>query len=214
MKGKTMKTFLYATNNNAKIETMRRRLAPLGISLIGLKDMKQRGFAIPEVEEVGKSPLENARIKASAYFQTFAMPVFSCDTGLYFDNLPEELQPGVHVRHIDGKCLTDEEMVVYYSELAKRFGTLTGRYRNAICFYQDEEHIYESMDETLSGKPFWLVSKPRDAVRRAGFPLDSLSVEIESGKYYYDMCVTKLDEVAMDDGFCAFFRKIISPLSE
>ena len=207
-------TLLYATSNCAKIETMQRRLAPLGITLIGLKEMEQKGFDIPEVDETGKSPLENARIKAKAYYDLFQMPVFSCDTGLYFDNLPEEYQPGVHVRHINGTCLTDEEMVVYYSGLAKKFGTLTGRYRNAICFYIDNSHIYESMDDSLSGKPFLLVEQPRDKVRRAGFPLDSISLEIESGKYYYDMCVKKLDEVAMDEGFCKFFQEILFPLSK
>ena len=103
--------------------------------------------------ETGSTPLENARIKALAYYRAFDMPVFSCDSGLYFDNVPDELQPGVHVRNVNGKCLSDDEMVEYYSGLAKKYGNLTARYRNAICFVQDEEHIYESMAPSMASDP-------------------------------------------------------------
>ena len=33
----------------------------------------------------------------------------------YFDNVPDEIQPGVHVRTINGKYLSDEEMLAYYT---------------------------------------------------------------------------------------------------
>ena len=38
-----------------------------------------------------------------AYFEAFHMPVFSCDSGLYFDELSEEEQPGIHVRRVGGR---------------------------------------------------------------------------------------------------------------
>ena len=53
------------------------------------------------INENGKTPLENAEIKAKAYYEAFQMPVFSCDSGLYFDELQEEEQPGLHVRRIN-----------------------------------------------------------------------------------------------------------------
>lgn len=79
---------LYGTTNIAKLTAMKRVTEPLGIELIGLNDLNQ---PIPPVNENGKNPLENAKIKAKIYYQAFNIPVFSCDSGLYFDNLPDNL---------------------------------------------------------------------------------------------------------------------------
>lgn len=162
--------------------------------------------------ESGNSPLENARIKALAYYQFYGIPVFSCDSGLYFDNVPDEIQPGVHVRNVGGKTLTDEEMTAYYSGLAGKYGTLTARYRNAVCLVLSENNIVESMDDSLSGNPFYIVSKPHeDGVRVAGFPLDCLSVHIPTGKYYYDLSPeTYTAEETTSDGWREFFIKALN----
>lgn len=197
---------IYGTGNPAKLSAMQRRLEGLNIEIIGLKDV---GKEIPTVPETGKTPLENARQKALAYYKAFGEPVFSCDSGLYFDNVPDEIQPGVHVRNVNGKTLTDDEMIAYYGGLAKEYGDLTARYRNAICLVMDEEHIYEAMRDDMASEPFLLASKPH-AYRKPkpGFPLDSLSVDIKTGKYYYDLEDEELDKVAVEDGFYEFFREI------
>lgn len=129
---KTM-TLLYGTGNQAKLSAMKSRLEKLGIELIGLEDIRAQGKLIPAVPENGSTPLENARLKALAYYKAFQMPVFSCDSGLYFDNVPDEIQPGIHVRNVNGKYLSDEEMIEYYTGLARQYGNLAARYRNAIC---------------------------------------------------------------------------------
>ena len=83
---------LFGTGNKAKLNVMKIRLKPLGIDLIGLEDLKKEGYTVPSVSETGNAPLENARQKAMAYYQAFKMPVFSCDSGLYFDEVPDEIQ--------------------------------------------------------------------------------------------------------------------------
>lgn len=160
---------LYGTTNQAKLSAMKSRLEKIGVELIGLNDLKAEGKRIPEVLENGDSPLENAKLKAAAYYDAFKIPCFSCDSGLYFENVPDEIQPGVHVRNVNGKCLSDEEMVEYYAGLAKRYGNLVARYKNAICFAADENHIYESMDDSLTGEKFILTDKPHGAVRKKRF---------------------------------------------
>ncbi len=200
---------LYGTGNPAKLSAMQRRLETLGIELIGLKDIKAQGLEIPQVEENGKTPLENARIKALAYYEAFHMPVFSCDSGLYFDNVPEAVQPGVHVRTINGKYLTDEEMQAYYAGLAKQYGNLTAHYRNAICFVMDADTVYEAMEPTMESERFILTDRAHPTLKK-GFPLDSLSIDIKTGKYYYDLPAEALDQVAVEDGFLEFFRRILS----
>ena len=160
------------------------------------------------IEECGRTPLENAEIKARAYFEAFHMPVFSCDSGLYFDELTDEEQPGIHVRRVNGKELNDDEMIQYYSTLAGKYGgKITGRYRNAIYFILDENHHYSSMDMSIATEPFVLVTKPH-VKRVEGFPLDSLSIDIETGKYYYDIEVKDVS-TSVDDGVRKFFTEVL-----
>ena len=200
---------LYGTGNQAKLSAMRSRLEPLGIELIGLSDLKAEGKAVPEVLENGNTPLENARLKATTYYEAFGIPVFSCDSGLYFDNVPDELQPGIHVRNVNGKYLSDEEMILYYAGLARQFGNLTARYRNAICFMTGEGNVYEAMDSSLESERFILTDKPHSAVRKKGFPLDSMSIDIKTNKYYYDLSSEELERLAVEDGFLQFFKQVL-----
>lgn len=200
---------LYGTGNPAKLSAMRSRLEKLEIALIGLHDMREAGIEIPKVPEDGNTPLENARQKAAAYYKAFHIPVFSCDSGLYFDDVPEEIQPGVHVRTVNGKCLSDEQMIEYYAGLAKQYGNLTARYKNAICFVMDENHIYEAMEPSMESEKFIITDTPHSKIRKKGFPLDSLSLDIKTNKYYYDLPAEKLEQVAVEDGFLAFFQKVL-----
>ena len=200
---------LFGTGNLAKLSVMQQRLASLNIELIGLHDLKAKGMVIPTVPENGATPLENARQKALAYFEAFHIPVFSCDSGLYFEGVPDEIQPGVHVRTVNGVSLSDEQMIEYYSGLAKKYGTLTATYKNAICFIQDETHIYETMEPSMESEPFLIVETPHSSIRKKGFPLDSLSVHIKTNQYYYDMSEDALNQFAVEDGVLEFFQKIL-----
>lgn len=205
---------LYGTGNLAKLSAMRNRLEQLDIELIGLNDQRAQGKIIPEVIEDGNTPLENARLKAMAYYEAFQIPVFSCDSGLYFDNVPDEVQPGVHVRNVNGKCLSDDEMIDYYSGLVKTYGNLVARYRNAICFLMDDTHIYEAMEPSMESEKFILTDKPHSTVRKEGFPLDSISLDIKTNKYYYDLPEDKLEQMAVEDGFLEFFKNVFNTISD
>ncbi len=200
---------LYGTGNPAKLLAMQSRLKQLDIELIGLNDMRAAGKAIPQIVEDGNSPLENARLKALKYYEAFQIPVFSCDSGLYFDHVPDEIQPGVHVRNVNGKCLSDDEMLDYYSGLVKIYGNLVARYRNAICFVLDDAHIYEAMEPSMESEKFILTDKPHSAIRKEGFPLDSISLDIKTKKYYYDLPDDTLEQLAVEDGFLEFFRNVL-----
>ena len=160
--------------------------------------MRVEGKNVPEVKEDGNTPLENARLKAMVYYEAFQIPVFSCDSGLYFDNVP------------NGKCLSDDEMIDYYSGLVKAYGNLVARYRNAICFVMDNTHIYETMEPSMESEKFILTDKPHSTIRKEGFPLDSISLDIKTNKYYYDLPEDKLEQLAVEDGFLEFFKNILN----
>lgn len=195
---------LFGTGNSAKLEAMKRRLEPLGIELIGLKEMNKE---IPNVIENGNTPLENAEKKAKAYYEAFHIPVFSCDSGLYIDNIPDSEQPGVHVRTVNGKYLTDDEMLEHYTKMAAKYGNPVARYKNAICLYLSQNKIYSAMDKDMESEPFIIASTPHSNIRKEGFPLDSISIDMKTGKYYYDLTEEELDQVAVEDGFLRFFEE-------
>ena len=202
---------VYGTGNPAKLAAMRETLAPIGIEIIGLNET---GIAVPDVEESGSTPLENARIKALAYYNALKRPVFSCDSGLYIDGLSDEEQPGIHIRMVNGKRLSDEEMITHYSDIARRMGgRAVARYKNAICLVMGSGEVYEHFGDDIASYVFYLVDKPHnDRVRVSGFPLDCLSVHIGSGEYYYDREQPKGEISLANRGFQAFFRKVlISP---
>ncbi len=199
-----MVELVYGTRNRAKLASMTRTLEGLRITLLGLDGWDD----LPEVEENGATPLENARLKAQAYGRALGRPVFSCDSGLYFDGVAEEDQPGVHVRMVGERRLSDEEMVAHYSGLAARYGGLTARYRNAICLALPDGRLVESMDDSLSDQPFRLVAQPHPK-RVPGFPLDCLSVHLGTGLYYYDRKEHQADDIAWRKEFRRFFQQAL-----
>ena len=92
----------------------------------------------------------------------------------------------------------------------KVYGNLVARYRNAICFVMDDAHIYEAMEPSMESEKFILTDKPHSTVRKEGFPLDSISLDIKTNKYYYDLPEDKLEQVAVEDGFLEFFKNILN----
>lgn len=199
-----MVKILYATGNPAKFASMQRRLAPLGIELDSLHNIKWAGMCVPQVEESGMTPLENARIKAKAYYEAFQMPVFSCDSGLYFEGEAKKEQPGVHVRTLGGVSLTDEQIRQRIIGLVQKYGTITAYYKHAICLITGDGRKFEVMDESTQSRRFYITDIPHASVNR-GFPIDSLSVDIESGRYYYDLPAGEIDKLAVEEGAVRFF---------
>lgn len=204
-------TVLCGTGNPAKLRTMRKSVDGLGIELIGLGDMPK---SAPSVDESGSSPLDNARIKALTYYRHYGIPTVSHDCGLYFENpdLPDELQPGLNVRRVNGKVLSDEEMIEYYSGLARKYGKMTAYYKGALCLVLSENVILESMDKTLWSEPFCIVDTPHSGQRHEGYPLDCISVSAKTGRYYYD--APKDSFGGEFDGRRAFFEKYMSVIKE
>lgn len=92
----------------------------------------------------------------------------------------------------------------------KVYGNLVARYRNAICFVMDNTHIYETMEPSMESEKFILTDKPHSTIRKEGFPLDSISLDIKTNKYYYDLPEDKLEQLAVEDGFLEFFKNILN----
>ena len=100
-----MKKVLFATGNDSKAKRFKDGLLRNGIEIITIKDIDED----IEVLEDGKDAIENALIKARAYAKVLDIPVFAMDDSLYIDNIPDDKQPGLYVRRVNGKRLSDEE---------------------------------------------------------------------------------------------------------
>ena len=120
----------YGTNNTAKINHIKKISENSTVKIIGINELQNINH---DINENGKEPIENAKIKALHYWNQIREPVFSVDSGLFFEDVKDEDQPGVFTRGKD-KRFTDNEMIEYYSSLAKRYGgEIIGYYKNAIC---------------------------------------------------------------------------------
>lgn len=132
---------------------------------------------------------------------------------MYFENVEEDLQPGTYVRRVRGKELSDVQMVEYYGNLAKNHGgKLVAKYKNAICLILGENQMFTRMDESIEIGPFYMVDKPHEKIV-PGFPLDALSVDIETGKYFQDMDENiAVDKSVIEQGFTKFFEEVLGKI--
>ena len=175
-----MKKILFATNNQSKINRFKDGLIKRNIELISLADLNLN----IDVEENGKDAIENALIKARAYKDIVNMPVLAMDDNLFLEGVPDAEQPGTNVRRVQGKRLTDEEMLQHYISLVDRFGIdgkITARWIYGIAIINDKEYTY-----TWSKNDFYLVNMPT-AKRNVGYPLNSISINKKLNKYFTDM---------------------------
>ncbi len=173
---------LIGTTNPAKVTRFKEFLPDSGIEFLTLRDL---GITA-EPEETGKTPEENARIKAAFYGQ-FCSRVICNDSGLYFDGIPmdDSRQPGLNIRAPKGRRLDDEGMIEYYSTLISEFGgKVLAYYLDGIAVYRDGM-IQSFLDEQGKAAAFYMVDKPSPN-RHPGWPLDSLSLNRNTMTYFTD----------------------------
>ncbi len=170
---------LFATTNPAKIKRYAEKLKEKNIEVLTIKDI---GINL-KPEETGKNAIENAYIKAKAYYDATKITTIGMDNNLFIEELPEGKQPGTYVRRINGKELDDEEMIEYYSNLVKENGgKLTARWVYGMVIYNGKE----TKEYTWSKGDFYFIDKPSEK-RNPGYPLDSISIMPECNKYFVDL---------------------------
>ena len=199
-----MKEILFATGNESKVNRFKEKLLERGILLKSLKDININ----LEVEENGKTAIENAEIKAKAYYDVTKITTMAMDDTMYIDDIPEDKQPGVFVRRVNGKRLNDEEMIEYYTNLVKTYGKdgkLNTKWILGMAIIKDGK-ISTYTDITSE---YYLVDTPAKDMKE-GYPLSSILVNKEVNKY--DIYLSEEDKKlgkADDAGFIDFIEKTI-----
>jgi len=175
---------LLGTTNPSKAAYFADLLSGVDLEFVTLADLGVTG----EPEECGKTPEENAKIKAQYYGQ-YAEYVICADSGLYFDALPldDPRQPGLHVRTPGGRArLDDAQMVAYYTALAHELGGRPLAYYLDGCAIKAGGEVYgfQATREEAKSWAFYLTDHTCGWWRE-GWPLDSMSQDLE-GRWFLD----------------------------
>ena len=194
-----MKEILFATSNVSKVNRLYDKLMEKGITIKSLKDIDVN----IEIDENGKTAIENAIIKAKAYYEATKMTTIAMDDTMYIVGIPEDKQPGVYVRRVNGRRLNDEEMIEYYTNLVKTYGTggkLDTKWILGMALIKDGK-VYTYEDITSE---YYLMDTPTKE-RRESYPLSSILFNKKANKY--DIYLTEEDKKignADDHGFVDF----------
>ncbi len=173
---------LFATHNKAKLQYYKEFLEFLGIKIYSLDDLK----IDYDVEEKGNTSTENAIQKAKEYCSYTNMITIAVDDSLELDNVPEDLQPGVHVRRINGNSrATDSELIDHYVGLVNQYGQdgkLNGRYIKCLAVAKPNEEVKycNYVEEEI------FVNKVLEK-KHEGYPLDSMSITPFFNKYTVEL---------------------------
>lgn len=177
-----MGKILFATSNQTKSKRFSKGLLKNNIEVISLKDLNLK----LESNEDGTTAIENALIKAREAYSKTNMPTIGMDDTLYLENVPDKEQPGLFVRRVNGKSLTDEEMIDHYTNLVKKYGN-NGKinckwiYGIAVINKNGEESTY-----TWTKDDFYMVDTSSE-ILNPGYPLNSISKYKVIDKYFTEI---------------------------
>lgn len=181
-----MEELLFATENISKVNRFSAKLLENGIKLKSLKDFD---FDI-KIDENGKTAIENATQKATTCHEATGLTTMAIDDTMYIEDIPEDKQPGVYVRRVNGKRLNDKEMINYYTNLVKQYGKngrLNTKWISGIVIVKDGK-IYTHEEITSE---YYLVDKPTPEIKD-GYPLSSIMINKKLNKY--DIYLTEEDK--------------------
>ncbi len=174
-----MKKIVIATSNPHKLLEVKEILKDLPYQFVGLNEFP----GIPEIEETGKTLLENSLIKARTVHKITGFPTVADDTGLEVNSLNGA--PGIRSARYAGENATYEDNL---NKLLKDlegipFGKRQAQFRTVISFVTNsEEHWVEGIVEGV------IIDKPLGS---GGFGYDPI--------FYIPKLKKTFAELSMDE---------------
>lgn len=167
---------MIATRNPAKKERFGRLLKKVAGQVLSLDDLG----IVEKPTETGETAEVNAEIKAKFYSKLAGLPVLSEDESLFVDFLPQDKQPGVHVRRINRKDeVDDEKLLSYWEKIVAKVvpNRRTGHWHIAYSLATPNGR----MRTTSLNAPIRFFS-PFSKIRKPGWPMSSLQGPVHFGK--------------------------------
>lgn len=175
---KNVKLF-YATNNKSKLHNMVYRMKDYPVDVLCPDDLHIH----VDVEENGASAVENARLKAEAYYKIVKMPTIAGDSGAHIQGLADADQPGLYLRRVNGRVLSDDEMIAYYAKLAEKADCdCYVQYFTGIAMITEKGSYSMNLGEV----PLKLSPIPNINRRHRGNPLDVITLTAD-GRFFNDL---------------------------
>lgn len=192
---------LLGTRNPAKVHIVRAALRPLPIEVLTPSDL---GIEL-DVREDGRTTGENAAKKARAYYAEAGIPTVAIDGGLWVERFPEDGQPGVTVRRIGGGQVTDDEVLAHYAKaLAEVGGRSAATWKGSIALVTAGGKL---LADSYSYRAILTAQRRGDPP--PGAPLDAVTVDPETGRYYTEVSWAERPDARW---VYAFFQRHMSQL--
>ena len=134
-----MREIVFATNNNHKLEELR-KIADNQLQILSLSDINCN----EEIDETGTTLEENALVKARYVKERYGYDCFADDTGLEVEAL--EGEPGVYSARYAGEGCHPEDNMQKLLSVLQGVESRNARFRTVIALLiNGEEHLFEGV---------------------------------------------------------------------
>lgn len=189
-----MDEIIFATGNISKGKRFEKGLLENNIKTLTLKDVNIK----LNIEENGQNAIENAKIKARECYRVTNKPSMGMDDTLYLEGVPEDKQPGLFVRRVNGKTLSDDEMIEHYLKLVKDYGKngrLNAKWIYGMVVINDKG---EEFEYTWKKDNIYMVDTVSDVIN-PGYPLNSITKLKMIDKYLTELTEEDKEKTKVDE---------------
>ena len=172
----------FASKNKDKIIKMKNRLKNLPIKVLTPYEVNVN----IDIDENGTNVIENATLKAKAYYEKVKIPTVATDSSLYVEKFKE--QPGLLVKRINGVELSEDDLEKHYiNELNKIGGESNAYYITGLVLVQNN-----NMNSIEIKEDEFIFTSDMYEGKRGYDPLSRLEYDKKIKKYF---CQLTTDEM-------------------
>jgi XTP/dITP diphosphohydrolase len=182
---KPQNKLLIATKNQGKVTEFKKFLKELPFEIVSLSDLNIK----EDVEEDGKTYLENSQKKALFFSKLSNLPTIADDGGIEISALNNE--PGVRTRRWLGHYMSDEEIINHMLKVSKE---LPDNNRKASFKAIVTLALPNGKCWSVSGEVEGEISKTPKVNFMRGYPFRSFFYLPEINKFYYEHELSKEEE--------------------
>ena len=117
---------------------------------------------------------------------------------MYLEGVPEDKQPGLFVRRVNGKTLSDDEMIEHYLKLVKDYGKngrLNAKWIYGMVVINDKG---EEFEYTWKKDNIYMVDTVSDIIN-PGYPLNSITKLKMIDKYLTELTEEDKEKTKVDE---------------
>lgn len=194
-----MKKLLIATTNIGKLKEISGFLSDLPLKIVSLSDV---GIT-DDIEETGKSYIENSQLKALFYAKKSGLPAISDDGGL--EIVAYDGAPGLHSKRWVGKDSTDEKIIEHMIKVAKELpdNNRGAFFRTVVSLALPDGKVWSVTGEIegiIAKKPYLKLLK--------GYPYRSFFYLPQLKKYYHEKELTGEEQKLYNHRYIAIQKLI------